>query len=223
MGKRARIGVGVAGGVVLLLTIAQIVLPRVAASRVSSRVGRYGSVESVTVKAWPAIELLWGHADSVRVKAGSLTIKPGQAAKLLSQARGVHSMDMSAEVVHVSSLRLTDAVLHKRGDALAAHARISAQDVQAALPAGFGVELLRSEAGRVEVRATGGLFGVGAAVNAAAEASQGKLIAHPLGFLVEGLRLTLFSDPHVYVEGVQASAQGQPPTSYLLGMTASLR
>ena len=41
-------------GAVLVLALAQVLLPRIAASRISSRVGRYGSVESVSVRAWPA-------------------------------------------------------------------------------------------------------------------------------------------------------------------------
>ena len=73
------------------------------------------------------------------------------------------------------------------------------------------------------MQASGGLFGVGASVNAVAQASAGKLIAHPVGFLVEGLRLTLFSDPHVYVEGVGASEQSAQPPSYRLSIDARLR
>ena len=45
--------------IVLLLVVAQLVLPRIAASVVSSRVGRYGKVQSVSVEAWPAVKLLW--------------------------------------------------------------------------------------------------------------------------------------------------------------------
>ena len=56
-----------------------------------------------------------------------------------------------------------------------------------------------------------------------AGASEGKLVAHPLGFLIEGLRLTLFADPHVYVEGVGASVAGEQPLSYRLSMSARLR
>ena len=33
---------------------------------------------------------------------------------------------------------------------------------------------------------------------------------HPLGFLLEGLKLTLFAEPDVYVEGVGASAAAGP-------------
>jgi hypothetical protein len=214
--------VSVVGALGLLLVLAQIFLPRLAAGRVSSRVGRYGTVESVSVSAWPAVKLLWGSVDSVRVRARSLALSPAQAAKLLWEARGTSSMDVSAERVQVGPLRVTDATLRKRGSALSAQAMTSEADVKAALPAGLGVRLLSSEGGEVEVQATGGLFGVSATVNAVAGASDGKLVAHPLGLLVEGLQLTLFSDPHVYVEGVGASVSSEQPLTYRLTMSARL-
>lgn len=206
-----------------MLAVAQLVLPRIAASVISSRVGRYGRVQSVSVTAWPAVKLLWGSVDSVRVRASQLAISPAQAAKLLWEGHRAASVQASAESVKMGSLRLTDVTLRKRASALSARATVGEADVSAALPAGFGVKLLRSGAGRVEVQASGGLFGVGATVDAVAQASDGKLVVHPVGFLIAGLRLTLFSDAHVYVEGVGASAApGQPP-SYLLTMNARLR
>jgi hypothetical protein len=210
------------GALLALLVLAQIFLPRIAVSRIRSRVGRYGTVESVSVTAWPALKLLWGSVDSVRVKAGSLALSPAQAGKLLWEARGTGSMDVSAESVKVGPLQVSDASLRKRGSVLSAQAVASEADVKAALPAGFGVRLLRSEGGEVEVQATGGLFGVNTSVNAVAGASDGRLVAHPLGFLIEGLQLTLFSDPHVYVEGVGASISSQQPLSYRLTMSARL-
>jgi LmeA-like phospholipid-binding len=218
-----RLGLWLAGGLVLLLVLAQLLLPRLAVSRISSRVGRYGKVLSVSVSAWPAVELLWGHVGSVRVKAKSLALSPAQAASLLSEAKGAASMDVSAETVRMGKLTVTDASLRKRGEALSAQALISEAAVKAALPAGFALRLLRSEGGEVEVQATGALFGVGIPVNAVAGASDGKLVAHPLGFLIEGLQLTLFSEPHVYVEGVGASVQSTDPQSYRLTISASLR
>jgi hypothetical protein len=223
MGKPGKIAAGLAGTTVLVLALAQVFLPRLAASRITSRVGRYGAVESVSVNAWPAVELLWGSVDSVRVRAKSLALSPAQAAKLLWEARGTASMDVSAESVQLGSLRLSDASLRKRGSVLTAQALTTEADVKAALPAGFDLHLLRSEGGEVEVQATGGLFGVAASVDAVAGASNGKLVAHPLGFLLEALRLTLFSDPHVYVEGVGASVQSEQPLSYRLTMSARMR
>jgi hypothetical protein len=209
-------------GIVVLLVLAQVLLPRLAVSRIESRVGRYGKVESVSVSAWPAVELLWGHVGSVHVRVRSLSISPEQAAGLLWEARDTESMEVSAESVQVGSLRLSDARLRKQGSALSARAVTSEADVKAALPEGFAVRLLRSEGGAVEVQATGGLFGVDATVNAVAGAKEGRLVAHPLGFLIEGIQLTLFSSPHVYVEGVGARVASEGPLSYELTMRARL-
>jgi hypothetical protein len=221
--RTRRIALSLVGGVVVLLALAQVLLPRVAASKISSRVGRYGKVESVSVEAWPAVKLLWGSVDSVRVRARSLAASPSQVAKLLWEARDAEKMQVHAESVQVGSLRLSDATLSKDGSTLSAQARISEAEVKAALPEGFAVSLIKSSGGQVEVRASGGLFGVGASINAVALASEGKLVAHPVGFLIEGFHLTLFSDPHVYVEGVGASVASEQPLSYRLTMSASLR
>jgi hypothetical protein len=220
-GSRAiRIAAIVAAVLLALVVLAQIALPRFAASRISSRVGRYGHVEHVSVSAFPAIELLWGDADSVEVKAGSLALAPGQAASLLWEGRGVDRIDIGASSVRIGSLALTDAVLRKRGSRLSARAHASGAAVQAALGPGVGVRLLGSEGGRVRVAATGSLFGVGATVAAVAESEGGKLVVHPEGLLLEGFRLTLFHDPHLQVIGVAAR---QDHTGYVLGMTALLR
>jgi hypothetical protein len=210
------------GAVVLVLVLAQLLLPRLAAHRISARVGRYGSVQSVSVSAWPALALLWGHADSVQVKASTLSANPQQVAKLLHEAAGAASADISADSLTLGSLRLSDARLHKRGSALSATALASEAAVQAALPGGLGVQLLKSEQGQVQVRASGALFGVNASVDALALASEGRLVAHPLGFLIEGLQLTLFADRHVRVSGVGASIASEQPRSYRLTMTGLL-
>jgi hypothetical protein len=131
---------------------------------------------------------------------------------------------VSAGSVRLGPLHLTSATLQKRGDALSARAFASAADVKAALPQGLSVSLLRSEGGSVEVRASGGLFGVATSVDAVATAQEGRLIARPVGLLLSGFQLTLFSDPHVYVEGVAASqiGAGEAP-GYELQMSARLR
>ncbi len=223
-GGRRMIGLALslAGGALLLLGLAQVFLPRIAASRISSRVSRYGSVESVSVKAWPAVKLLWGSADSVRVRARSLKLSPAQTAKLLWEARGLNRIAMTAAAVQEGPLRLSDVSLAKQGQALTAQAHISGADATAALPSGVSVQLLSSEGGEVKVKAQGGLFGVRASVDALAGASDGKLVVRPLGVLLSGLQLTLFSDPHVYVQGVGASVVAVEPLSYRLTISARL-
>ena len=225
MVRAGRIAAGLAGAIALLLALAQLLLPGIAASRISSRVGKYGNVERVSVSAWPAIKLLWGRADSVTVRAGRLTISPEQTAKLLWEARGVATMRVTAPTVQEGRLRLRDVSLRKRGTLLTAEAQMTQADVRAALPPGLSVRLLASGGGNVKVKASGGLFGLGASVDAVAGPSEGKLIARPLGFLLGGVRLMLFADPHVRVEGVGANelsaAVGAP--RYRLTMIARLR
>jgi hypothetical protein len=210
-----------AGAVLVLLVAAQLVLPRIAASRISSKVGRYGQVLDVGVSAWPAVKLLWGDADSVHVRARRLALSPSQAAALLWEGRGVKDMDLSARSANVGGLEMQAAALSKRGALLSAEARTTTSAVTAALPPGVTVHLLGSSGGQVEVQAAGSLFGVGTTVDAVAGPSEGRLVAHPLGALLEGLRLTLFSDRHVHVTSVGARAEGTD--AYRLTMGALLR
>jgi hypothetical protein len=218
-----RLALLLAGGVVLALVLAQVFLPRIAAGRISSRLGRYGTVVSVRVKAWPAVELLWGDADSVSVRVRSLKLSSALTAQLLWEARGINDMNMTASSVQDGPVRFTDVSLRKHGKALAAQARTTNADVRAALAKGFDVQLVSSERGELRVRASGGLFGVGASVDALVGASDGKLVVHPLGSLPSALKLTLFSEPHLYVEGVGAAVEDSRSLSYRLTMSASLR
>jgi len=220
-GSRAlRLAAATAVLLVVLLALAQLLLPRLAASRISSKLSRYGSVAHVSVSAWPAVELLWGDAGSVSVRARRLSLAPAQAASLLWEGRGVGKLEMSAQALRLGSLTLTGARLSGHGGQLEASARTTQAAAEAALGAGIGVRLLSSSGGRVRVEVSGSLFGVGAALPAVAEADHGALVAHPEG-LLEGFRLTLFSDRHVHVEGVEAAQAGAG--AYRLRMTALLR
>jgi hypothetical protein len=214
---------GVLALALALLGLGQLLLPPIAADRIESRLRRYGRVESVSVSAWPALKLLWGDADAVKVRASRLALTPAQTASLLWEARGASRLDMTASSVREGSLALSGVSLRKRGRQLSGTAATSEADVAAALPPGLSLTLVGSEAGTVRVRASGGLFGLGATVEAVAAARDGRLVAHPLGPLLEQLELTLFADPHVHIEGVGASAQqvaGAP--GYRLDLAARL-
>jgi hypothetical protein len=217
--------VALAAGIVLLLVLAQLVLPGIAANRITTRLSRYGSVQSVRVKAFPALKLLWHDADSVTVKARSLTLTPAQADSLVWEGRGLNDIDLTASSISLGPLRLADVSVHKRAKSLAGVAQMTTTDATGALPEGFGLQLLGGEGGEVKVRARGGLFGVGGSVEAVVQASNGKLIARPLGFPLDALTLTLFSEPHVYVAGVGARAVSGPGgvLGYQLAIRAHLR
>ncbi|HEX3510486.1 MAG TPA: hypothetical protein VHT27_05225 [Solirubrobacteraceae bacterium] len=218
-----RVVLGLAAALIVLLVLAQLILPGIAADRIRDKVGRYGRVQSVSVSAWPAIELLWGSVDSVRLRASSLRLNPARSASLLAEARGVSRLDASVGEVHEEALRLTDATLTKRGSALAAQGTVSAADAAAALPTGVSVVLLGSQEGAVRLRVSGGLFGVGTTIEAIAQASEGRLVARPAGGLLGAFGLTLFADPRIYVEAVGARALSASPPTYVVSMNARLR
>jgi hypothetical protein len=222
VGRARRIALVSVGAILLLLVLAQVLLPGIAADRISSRLTRYGHVSGVEVKAWPAIELLWGDADSVRVRASDLRVPLPATAKLLREASGAEKLDMSAVRVRVGPLMLSEASLHKRGSQLFAQALVSEAAVAEALPPGVQVRVLRSEGGTVEVSVGGSLFGVGGEIGALAQASGGKLVARPTSPLLDLFSLTLYEDRHVYVESVGAT-RTSAPDGYRLAMRARLQ
>jgi hypothetical protein len=222
---RVAIAVGVA--FVALVALGQWLGPVIAARVVRGKIERYGTVRSVTVRAWPAVKLLWRHADEVRVRAGALKLSPEEAAGLLGEAKGTQTVLASAQSAEVGGLRLRNAWLEKHGGVLRAEGTVSEADIRRALPSGVAIELVRSEGGTITVRASGGLFGVGTSVEAIAEAEDGKLVVHPTAPLLSGLKLRVFASGSVYVEGVHARALGQESGAggrrYELSMWASLR
>jgi hypothetical protein len=229
--RRLRIAFGATGIVLVVLALAQLLLPAIAAQRVRSRVARYGAVLGAHVSAFPAIELLWGRADSASVRARALTVPPAQIADLLSSARGVDSLDIAAASLRVGPLTLLDASLRKRGSALYAQGQLSAAQLRT-LPGGLEVQPLQSSGGQVQVRASGGLFGLRATVNVLVAPHEGKLVAQPEGVLFGGLaRVTLFSDPRLSIETIGFEPTGDSSASpvnggdgvYRVWLTAKLR
>jgi len=225
-GQIGRVAAGLLAALLLALILAQLLLPGIAADHIRSRVGRYGQVLSVSVSAWPAIELLWGHADSVHVQTGPLKLSPQQAVALLWEARNSDSLEVGARRVALGGLTVSDVTLVKHGSRLRAGAQLGAPFVREALPAGVRVRLLASTPAGVLVRVSGGLFGAGGSLQALASGESGKLVVRPLAPALAGSRVTLFSDPRVQIEGVGAQAIGGPPEEppgYALTLYGRLR
>ncbi|HEY3829969.1 MAG TPA: LmeA family phospholipid-binding protein [Solirubrobacteraceae bacterium] len=223
--RPARIALGLAGGTVVVLVVAQLVLPGVAARIARDQIGKYGTVRSVSLRAFPAIELLWGRADSARVEAGNLRMSVSQFDGLLPRLKGVQRVDMTAESLQMGPLRTGRVTITKRGEELSVRGNLTQADLQSALPAGVSAQLVESVGGGVEVRVSGSLFGVGASLLALLSAQEGKLVAMPQGFPFAGLaRITIFSDPHLAVQAIGLSSQPSPggDAGYLLTLRARL-
>ncbi len=228
-----RIALVSTGGVVAVLGLAQLLLPVLAAQRVRAQLGRYGDVKSASVSAFPAIELLWGHAQSATARVGSLTMSLAQASALLGEARGVDRLDVSAQSMRLESFALHRVSLAKRGSELHIEGALAESDLRAALPGSASVQPLGSVPGGVEVRVTGNLFGAATSLDALLSVEEGKLVAQPQGIPFAGaLRLTLLSAPHLYLQGFTltplSSAAGAGGGSagdpvYLVTLSAKLR
>jgi hypothetical protein len=199
--RLSRILLACAGGLLAVLLIAQLALPAIAARIARDRIAKYGTVRSVSVSALPAIQLLWGSAQSARISTGSLRMSQSQADALLPQMQGIARLDLSAASIQVGPFKLHSAQIAKRGAELYVQGTLEQSDLQSALPTGVQARPLASGEGSVEMLVSGSLLGVGASLHAVLGAQEGKLVAQPQGLPFAGLaRITVFSDPRLSVQ-----------------------
>jgi hypothetical protein len=190
---------------VIVLALSQLVLPGLAAQRLRDRLQSSGQVLSVQVDAFPAIELLWHHADRVVVRMASFRSDPGHLGSLLSQTGDVGTLDAEVDRLNTGLVTLQDATVRKRGDQLIASARVTEGDLRAALPVLQSLTPVASDAGGLTLQGTATLLGVTATVDATVRAQAGALVVAPdvpFGGLAT---ITVFSNPHVEVESIGAS------------------
>jgi hypothetical protein len=184
----------------LLLVVAQLVLPGIAAQRLRDRLSRSGRVLEVKVEAFPAIELLWHQADRVVVRMARYHSTPGHLGTALAQTSDTGSLYASVRQLQTGLLTLSNATLTKRGNELAGSASVSEADLRSAIPFIQGVTPVASGDGKLVLRGTA--FGVTA--DATLMAVNGKLVVQPNVPILNFFTLTVFSDPHLAVQGVAA-------------------
>lgn len=189
----------------LVLVVAQLLLPSITAQRLRERLAADGNVQSVSVSAFPAVKLLWGHADEVHVRFASAEATSARIAELLGEAKDVDDLDVSIGSLRDGSLTLRDVTIRKRGPALLGEARLSERALSRALPLGVRVQPVASGGGQLLMRAEAGLFGFGFAVDLLLSAQSGALVLEPVNVPFGGLaQVTVFSDPHMQVRAVGA-------------------
>jgi hypothetical protein len=191
--------------IVVLLVIAQLVLPGIAEQQLRDRLSRSGTVETVEISAFPAIKLLWDDADRVVVRMRDYHSDTTQLGSLLGQTGGTDSVDASAGTLTAGLLTVHDAVLRKRGDQVTASAEVTEADLRAAVPVLQSVVPVASANGSLTLRGTATVLGVTASVDATASAQNGAIVVTPdlpFGGLAT---ITAFSNPAVDVQGLSAS------------------
>lgn len=201
---RRLIAIGLVVLVVVLLGVAQLVLPGIAAQRLRDQLSRSGQVKSVQVSAFPAITLLWQHADKVVIRMGTYRSSTSELGSTLGRASNVGTLDASAQEVDEGLLRVHDARLLKQGNQLVATATIAESDLRSSLPILRSVTPVASSDGQLVLRGTSSFFGL--SVDFVVSARNGDLVAAPdvpFGGLAT---LTLFHSPQVAVQSVNAAA-----------------
>jgi hypothetical protein len=201
---RRLIALAVVGVVLLVLVVAQLVLPGIATNRLRDQLSRSGTVLSVSLSAFPAIELLWGHADRVVVRMGRYQAGASQIGGKLGRAANVGTLDVSAQEVQSGALTFRDARLRKQGDELIGSATVMEADLRAAVPFLDNVEPVAASGGELILRGTASVLGLRATVDAVVAARDGALVVAPNVPFGGIATITLLNDPHVRMQSVSA-------------------
>jgi hypothetical protein len=191
--------------IVVLLVVAQLVLPGVAAQQLRNRLARSGTVVRVEVDAFPAITLLWHHADKVVIRMSSYRATPASLSSTLGGIGEAASLDASVGRLDTGLLTLHDASLTKRGNSLSATATVTEAELRSSIPALDSVQLVGSSGGQLTLRGTATVFGVSASVDVTVAPHNGTLVATPDLPFGGFAAITLFSNPRIAVQGVSAT------------------
>jgi hypothetical protein len=192
--------------VIVVLGVAQLLLPGIAARRIRSQLGPYGQVQSVSVSAFPAVELLWHHADSVTIRLSSFDSDTSGLAGRLDQLSDVGTLHADVARVTVGLLTVRDARLVKHGSSLVATARVTDADLRGVLPVLRTVTPVASSGGQLILRGTADVLGAAVSVDFSVRVAGGAIVVAPDVPFGGAVTVTAFSDPAVRVTSVSAAA-----------------
>ena len=166
---------------VVLLVAAQLALPALAERRLRHDLERYGEVDHVAIRAFPALKLLWHRADRVTVAMRDYRSPRGPIGDFLVRTRATGDLD-----VHVGTLRsgpvvLRDARVTKRGDALTGSARLEQADLRRALPPELDVRPVAAGGQGIVLQGTASALGVGVQAEVRLRAAGGAVVVAPEG------------------------------------------
>ncbi len=201
-----RIAVLTAAGIVLLvLVVAQLLLPGIAAQELRDDLQQSGTVLEVKVSSFPAIKLLWHKADSVVVRMGHYRSASSHLGDTLGRAADANKLDASVQELFVGPVTLRNATLRKQGSALTGSATVTEANLRSAVFFLDNVEPITSGNGRLTLRGTASFLGLRATVDATVSAKDGALVVAPNVPLGGIAAITLFDNPNVQVTSVSAT------------------
>ena len=190
---------------VIVLGVGQLVLPGLAARQVRSDLGGSAQVQSVSVSAFPAVKLLWHHADRVSIHLRSYRSGASRLGGSLGQAGDVGRLTVSVGTAYLGLLTVRDVRLSGVGGRLTGAATITEADLRNSIPFLQSVTPTASGDGQLTLRGTANVLGLRASIDADVAVRDGGIVVAPdvpLGALAT---ITVFSDPRVTVTGLQST------------------
>lgn len=200
-----RVAISVGAACVVVLVGGQLVAPSIATTVLRDRLAKDGRVISAKLSAFPWLQLLWQHADTVNVRMADYHPAPARIQELLAQAEGIGKLDISVAVLHTGLLTLHEVSFSKHGDEMVGAAQLDLRDLQAAFPVVRSLTPVHEADGQLVLRGTASVLGVSASVDVDVVARDGKLVVAPTGLLGGLATVTLFDDPQISVQSVTAT------------------
>jgi hypothetical protein len=204
-----RVALAVAATVVVLLVLAQLLLPRYAERRVREELSSVGTVTSVEVESFPAVELLAGEIDAVRAELASGRTSGGRIGDLVAKTEHIDSLRVSARALEVSGLPVRDARLEKDGTAIRVEGTVERAALEARLPSGARLGGVETSGDGVTLGGSFTVLGTEVSGVARLEPRDGALVLAPQDVPFAGLAtVTVFADPRLRVRSVAAEPSG---------------
>jgi hypothetical protein len=203
--RAALLVAAVVAAILLVGGLMQLILPGIAAQHIRDRLARSGRVLDVQVDAFPAVELLWHHADRVVVRLARYRSSPAALRSNVSQVADVGTLEASAGELQAGLLTLRNATLRKRGSRLTGTATITEADLRSSLPVLDSVTPVASSGGQLTLQGTASLLGLSATVDFTVRPQDGALVVSPdvpFGGLAT---IILYSNPAIEIEGISAT------------------
>jgi hypothetical protein len=190
---------------VVLAALSELLLPSLAASRLRDSIAKNGSDVHVSVKAEPAVKLIFGSADDVDVRIGELRSGRGNLADRLASTAKTDRLDATVKTLLTHGLRLENVSLRKRGRTLAAGASVTRGSVSAILPRAIRLDERGAGANTLALTATVRAFGRVVRAKALVRAVDGRIVLQPDSTLGRLFHVTLFGDPRVHVDSIDSA------------------
>ena len=203
--RRLRIGRGILiglGVLLLLVVVAQFALPPIAEKVVRESLEPPDRGVSVSLSSFPAVALLFGHADSATLHIEEARPSGrGGLEKLLARASHVDNLTSTVGKMYIGPLELTHVTFTKREAAVAAEAEVTRHAIDQILPGGVHVSATDVSEG-LRLTLSTSVLGHTVSFPAKLAATNGALEVAPDLPVFDAVRISVFDDPGVVVTSV---------------------